>query len=113
MYGGFRPLISAGAYGQIAVVHEQVNKVGQVVFAVSQYYVDSINTEEMTDKMLKTIVGRLDPHSSYIPAEEVQAMNEPWKATLKEWALNLPYFDSLVVVTPVAEVLQTWWVSGR
>ncbi len=99
----FALLIPAGAYGQIAVVHEQVNKVGQVVFAVSQYYVDSINTEEMTDKMLKTIVGRLDPHSSYIPVEEVQAMNEPLEGNFEGVGIEFTLLrDSLVVVTPVA-----------
>ena len=99
----FALLIPAGAYGQIGVVHEQVNKVGQVVFAVSQYYVDSINTEEMTDKMLKTIVGRLDPHSSYIPAEEVQAMNEPLEGNFEGVGIEFTILrDSLVVVTPVA-----------
>ena len=69
-------LMPVPAVAQIKDVHEQVNKVGQVLFFVSQFYPDSINAAAMTDQMLKDFVSKLDPHSSYIPAAEVRALSE-------------------------------------
>lgn len=96
-------LMPVPAVAQIKDVHEQVNKVGQVLFFVSQFYPDSINAAAMTDQMLKDFVSKLDPHSSYIPAAEVRALSEPLEGNFEGVGIEFTLLaDTLVVVNPVA-----------
>lgn len=89
--------------GQITQVHEEVKKVGQVLFFVHQFYLDSLNTTEITDQMLKDFISKLDPHSSYVPAEEVRAMNEPLEGNFEGVGIEFAILaDTLIVVNPVA-----------
>ena len=89
--------------GQITQVHEEVKKVGQVLFFVHQFYLDSLNTTDITDQMLKDFISKLDPHSSYIPAEEVRAMNEPLEGNFEGVGIEFAILaDTLIVVNPVA-----------
>jgi len=43
---------------------------------IQDNYVDPINDETVVDAAIKAMLGSLDPHSSYISREEVEAMNE-------------------------------------
>ena len=40
-------------------------------------YIDTLNFGSLTDKVLVNIIKELDPHSAYVSAKDVQAMNEP------------------------------------
>ena len=84
-------------------LNQQVNKMGQALFYVGQYYLDSINREKVVDGMMKTLVDQLDPHSTYIPADEVKAMNEPLEGNFEGIGIEFAIIrDTLVVVNPIA-----------
>lgn len=53
------------------------NKVDEILGYVHREYVDTINDEQLVDKTIVAMLQNLDPHSSYITAEELQATNEP------------------------------------
>lgn len=55
----------------------KVNKIGQAMFFINRLYLDTANFENLTDKALVAIMKELDPHSSYISAKDMKAMNEP------------------------------------
>lgn len=55
----------------------QFNKLNDVINYVSQEYVDTVNSRKLVEKTIADMLHQLDPHSSYIPADELQAMNEP------------------------------------
>lgn len=40
-------------------------------------YVDSVSIDSLTEKVIPLLVRELDPHSVYIPAAEMQELNEP------------------------------------
>ena len=56
---------------------EKVNKLGQTMFFINRLYLDTVNMDNLTDKALVAIMKELDPHSSYISAKDMKAMNEP------------------------------------
>ena len=43
---------------------------------IQDNYVDPVNDEQVVDAAIKAMLGSLDPHSSYISREEIEAMNE-------------------------------------
>ena len=54
---------------------------------ITNFYVDSVNKEELSRIAIEAILNKLDPHSILIPAEEVAA-NGLWMAILRD--KNLP-----------------------
>lgn len=55
----------------------EVSKIGQTLYNIDRYYLDTINFPNMTEEIVKMIIEKLDPHSAYISAKDVAAMNEP------------------------------------
>ena len=58
-------------------LNTQVNKVGQTLFYINKLYLDTTNMVQLTDSALDAMMKQLDPHSSYISAKDIKAMNEP------------------------------------
>ncbi len=58
-------------------VHPRMNKITGIIDYISREYVDSINRAEMIENTIPEIMKQLDPHSMYIPAKDLAAVNEP------------------------------------
>lgn len=54
-----------------------VTKFGQTYYYLNNFYLDTVNFNNITDKVLVNVIKELDPHSAYISAKDVKAMNEP------------------------------------
>lgn len=52
------------------------NKLMQTCMLVENKFVDSISMDSLTELVLPLLIKELDPHSEYIPARNMQAMNE-------------------------------------
>lgn len=52
------------------------NKLMQTCMLVENKYVDSISMDSLTELVIPLMMKELDPHSEYIPARDMQAMNE-------------------------------------
>ncbi|MFZ4455763.1 MAG: S41 family peptidase [Bacteroidales bacterium] len=52
------------------------NKFGAILNLVSKKYVDSISVDDLTEKAIPLVIAGLDPHSVYIPASDLQSVNE-------------------------------------
>lgn len=55
----------------------QANKLGQTLFYINKLYLDTTSLDKLTDNALVAMMKELDPHSSYITAKDMKAMNEP------------------------------------
>lgn len=63
--------ISNGTYKRTP----EASKVNHVLRLVQEQYVDSINPGDLQEKVVQSVLTSLDPHSYYIPAEEVEQVN--------------------------------------
>ena len=52
------------------------NKISEVLNFIGNLYVDTLSLDRITERALPLIINELDPHSSYIPASDLQATNE-------------------------------------
>ena len=52
------------------------NKVDVVLNSINKEYVDSVDMNSLVEGAIPKIVSELDPHSVYIPAEDLQAIND-------------------------------------
>ena len=53
----------------------ELSKVDRLLQLMSQAYVDSLNIDSITDEVMSEMVQKLDPHSAYIPKEDLEMVN--------------------------------------
>jgi len=51
------------------------SKVDEMLSLIDEQYVDTINIDSITDEVMTDLVSKLDPHSVYIPAKDLEAVN--------------------------------------
>ena len=59
--------------GQIMM--EQSDKMSQLLMLINQAYVEPVDIDSITDEAMAELVHKLDPHSSYIPAKDLELVN--------------------------------------
>lgn len=52
------------------------DKVGELLDIIENVYVDTVNMDDINEAVIMTALNQLDPHSSYIPKEDLEAANE-------------------------------------
>ena len=55
---------------------KELQKLEDVLTLLNEKYVDSVNTEKIFDETIVEMLHKLDPHSNYIPAEEMRTLAE-------------------------------------
>ncbi|MBL7882532.1 MAG: S41 family peptidase [Bacteroidia bacterium] len=61
-------------------------------------YVDTISDNDLVESTIISMLENLDPHSSYIPAEEMQANNEPLQGNFEGIGVEFNIVDDTVRV---------------
>lgn len=51
-------------------------KIQEIINVLNNQYVDSLNGDALFEQTISDMLHKLDPHSNYIPAKELKAMNE-------------------------------------
>ena len=63
------------------IIHSSSNKLNGLLQIINAQYVDTVNINELIENAMPQILGELDPHSSYIPAKDLQAVNDDLKGS--------------------------------
>ncbi|MDD4638811.1 MAG: S41 family peptidase, partial [Bacteroidales bacterium] len=80
-----------------------INKLGQTLFYLNNYYLDSLDNIRLVDVAITSILGELDPHSSYVTAKDVKAMNEPLEGNFEGVGIEFAIIrDTLTVSATIA-----------
>ena len=76
----------------------QQRKLTNALTAISNLYVDSINDKKIVESAITAILKDLDPHSSYIPKEEVERVNEPLEGSFEGVGIQFQLFNDTLLV---------------
>lgn len=74
------------------------SKIDQILRYIEDQYVDTIKTKELVDKTIVSMLANLDPHSSYITAEELLASNEPLQGNFEGIGVEFNIVDDTIRV---------------
>ena len=78
------------------------DKIEEVIRYIDAKYVDEIDREEIIQKVIKNVFNELDPHSNYIPAAQLQQINEQLDGNFEGIGIEfLVVEDTIVVMTPM------------
>lgn len=58
-------------------LYPNTDKLNAVLSYIEEEYVDSVSREELIEEAIPEILKKLDPHSIYIPKQDMSEMNEP------------------------------------
>ncbi len=83
-------------------LYPKSDKLSTILNYISEIYVDSISTQKLTDDAIIALLKQLDPHSSYIPASELQAVNEPLEGNFSGIGVQFNMQnDTVIIITTI------------
>jgi carboxyl-terminal processing protease len=81
---------------------ENPNKLVNVINKIDEMYVDSVEKKMLVEKAINSVLEELDPHSYYISAEELEAVQEPLEGNFEGIGVEfMIQKDTLMVVSPI------------
>jgi carboxyl-terminal processing protease len=84
------------------IIIPKANKLDNVLNYIENEYVDEISKNEIIERAIPKILEDLDPHSQYIPAVELQRVNEPLEGNFSGIGIQFNMLnDTLVVIQTV------------
>lgn len=79
------------------------NKLDEVLRLIEARYVDTVDVEYLVGGAIDEMLNELDPHSSYIQASRVQAVNESLDGNFE--GIGIEFYivrDTIIVVSPIS-----------
>lgn len=77
-------------------------KFEQLIRIISDNYVDSVKESKLVEKAIVSMLEELDPHSAYIPKEEVDEMNRDLRGNFDGIGIRFQiYKDTIMVVNTI------------
>lgn len=77
------------------------NKITYALSLIDRYYVDPVNPDSLVEKVMPDLMWYLDPHSVYIPASEMAAVNEPLEGEFDGIGITFNMSTDTIVVLNV------------
>lgn len=85
---------------EVAAKRISQGKIEELLRYIETRYVDDVNREEIIQEAIDNILNNLDPHSIYIPSEELESVNEDLEGNFNGIGVEfLPLEDTIVVVS--------------
>ena len=77
-------------------------KISNLLNYVQEEYVDSVDLNGLTESTIIKMLDQLDPHSSYIPARDLESTNDPLNGNFDGIGVEFNIIsDTIVVVAPI------------
>ncbi|MBL7923168.1 MAG: S41 family peptidase [Bacteroidia bacterium] len=87
------------AYQSPAQQVNNVQKIDALLNMISYAYVDSVDQKKITEDAIRALLKELDPHSSYIPAEDLKEVNEPLVGKFEGVGIQFNILEDTIMVT--------------
>jgi carboxyl-terminal processing protease len=82
----------------IATGRSGSGKIEQLLRYIESKYVDEVDRDKLVDDAIENILKQLDPHSSYISAEELESVNEQMQGNFDGIGVEFMILEDTVVV---------------
>lgn len=80
-----------------------VGKLSSLLYHIDRNYVDSVDKNKLIDAAIVSMLEELDPHSIYIPKEDLDEVNEPLKGNFEGVGIQFNIVkDTIYVVDAIA-----------
>lgn len=84
-------------------VFDNVKKFNEALTLVQKNYVDEVSTDKLTEAAIKGMLAELDPHSTYISADQLKRVNEDMSGSFEGIGVEFDIInDTITIVTPIS-----------
>ncbi|MGJ3235996.1 S41 family peptidase [Marivirga sp.] len=84
-------------------VLEGITRIKEILLQVDQNYVEEVDTDKLVDSAINGMLKELDPHTSYIPAKDLEMVSADLKGNFEGIGIEFNIFnDTLYVVAPLS-----------
>ena len=108
----FLILIAAGFYmglrfsnltqgAESSSTYSNGNKLGEILGIIDAEYVDSLDMDSIIEKSIPKIVEELDPHSTYIPKDEVEAITADLQSSFSGIGIRFTIQEDTINISDV------------
>ncbi|OSZ81997.1 hypothetical protein CAP35_01635 [Chitinophagaceae bacterium IBVUCB1] len=87
----------------IQAVIQRNDRLEQIIDLINEKYVDSVNSSDLYEGAINGILSGLDPHTNYIPADELQGENEKLDGSFYGIGVAFHVFDDTINITSVIQ----------
>ncbi len=87
--------------GNSLLIYPQTDKVEAILNLIKEEYVDTIDINELEEKVIPHIIENLDPHSMYIPAKNLAEVNEELEGNFGGIGVQFSIQNDTVMVVAV------------
>jgi carboxyl-terminal processing protease len=84
-------------------VFDNVKKFNEALTLVQKNYVDDVSTDKLTEAAIKGMLAQLDPHSTYITADQLKRINEDFQGSFEGIGVEFDIVnDTITIITPIS-----------
>jgi carboxyl-terminal processing protease len=76
-------------------------KISNIIRLIDAAYVDSVNTNNIVEKTIPSILDSLDPHSTYIPAKDMQEVEEEMQGNFSGIGVQFTIQEDSIMIVDV------------
>lgn len=87
----------------ITTIIQRNDRLEQIIDLIDARYVDTINTNVLYRDAVSGIISHLDPHTMYIPVEQLQSLNEDLDGSFFGIGVGFIVVDDTIQITSVVE----------
>lgn len=88
------------SHAQVAASKE-LHKLQVAWQIINTLYVDTVNASQLSESAIKAMLQQLDPHSTYVSANELKALNEPLEGSFDGIGIEFSIIRDTLVVASV------------
>ena len=87
--------------GKSNVINASSNKLNALLRIIDDQYVDTVNMADLIEEAMPQILGELDPHSSYIPAKDLEEMTADLRGSFSGIGIQFTILQDTIHVNNV------------
>lgn len=89
-------------FGQTDRVIKPENRISEALGFIDYFYVDDVDSEDLANEAIVAMLEKLDPHSVYIPKDEVDDANQQINGSFVGIGVRFQIIkDTLMIVNPI------------
>jgi carboxyl-terminal processing protease len=90
-----------GIPGKSFFYMEKRRPIQEILDLIENKYVDQVNLNSITDTAIQALLAKLDPHSTFIPAADLSAVNDDIKGSFYGIGIEFEIFDDTLNIINV------------
>jgi carboxyl-terminal processing protease len=88
---------------KLGIINTSSNKLNALLRIIVDQYVDTVNMGVLVEEAMPQILSELDPHSSYIPAKDLEAVNADLKGSFSGIGIQFTIQNDTIHVNSVIQ----------